>query len=75
MQAIHNWRDVLRRAWSVRLFVLSVVLQVADVLLSTWGSFSTSLRWSVWLQLAGLACATAGLLARFVFQGGLNDEK
>lgn len=74
MQAIHNWRDVLKKAWSVRLFVLSVLLQVADVVLSTWGSFSTSLRWSIWLQIAGLMCATAGLLARFVFQGSLNGQ-
>ncbi|WP_157667600.1 hypothetical protein [Comamonas serinivorans] len=75
MQAIHNWPAVLRKAWSVRLFLLSVLLQVADVLLSTWGSFSTSLRWSIWLQIAGVICAAAGLVARFVFQGGIHEQK
>ena len=74
MQAIKNWRAVLHKAWSVRLFVLSVLLQVADVLLSTYGSFSTSLRWSIWLQVAGVACSVAGVIARFVFQGSIHGS-
>ena len=72
MQAIKNWRAVLRKAWSVRLFLLSVLLQVLDVLLSTYGSFSTSLRWSIWLQIGGVVCAAAGVIARFVFQRSIH---
>ena len=74
MRAIHDWRAVLNKAWSVRLFLLSVLLQIADVILSTFGSFAQELRLSIWLQIAGLICATAGLVARFVFQGSLNEQ-
>lgn len=34
MKLIDNWRYILRKAWSVRLIVLSAVLSVAETLVS-----------------------------------------
>ena len=67
-----RWREVLRHAWSVRLFVASVVCQVLDVLLSTAGAFTGNFRWSVALQLAGVAFAAMGLWARLMYQKDLS---
>jgi hypothetical protein len=33
MTLVHNWTDVLRRAWSVRLMILAAVLSGAEVAL------------------------------------------
>lgn len=68
-----RWREVLRRAWSVRLFAASVACQAADVLLSTTGAFSGHYRMSVALQLLGVGFAALGLWARLVYQRGLSD--
>ncbi len=67
-----RWREVLRYAWSVRLFAASVVCQVLDVLLSTAGAFTGNFRWSVALQLAGVAFAAMGLWARLMYQKDLS---
>lgn len=68
-----RWRDVLRRAWSVRLFAASVACQAADVALSTTGMFAAHYRTSVALQLLGVAFAALGLWARLVYQRGVSD--
>ena len=69
-----SWRAVLRRAWSVRLWALSVACQAADVILSTRGAFSADPNARIALQLAGVALAAAGLIARIVAQRDLSDE-
>jgi hypothetical protein len=74
VKLIPNWRDVLRWAWSVRLFALSILLQAADVVLSTRGAFSDNPDTRIALQLLGVACAAAGLVARFVHQRNLNGS-
>ncbi len=68
-----RWRQVLRRAWSVRLFAASVACQAADVVLSTTGMFAPHYRTSMGLQLLGVAFAALGLWARLVYQRGLSD--
>ena len=40
MQLGADWKAVLTKAWSVRLFALSIALQAADVVLTTRGAFS-----------------------------------
>lgn len=50
----------------------SVVCQVLDVLLSTAGAFTGHFRWSVALQLAGVAFAAMGLWARLMYQKDLS---
>ena len=74
VKLIPNWRDVLRWAWSVRLFALSIALQAADVVLTTRGAFSDDPDARIALQLLGVACAAAGLVARFIHQRGINGD-
>lgn len=74
MQLGADWKAVLTKAWSVRLFALSILLQAADVVLSTRGAFSDNPDTRIALQLLGVACAAAGLVARFVHQRNLNGS-
>lgn len=39
VKLIPNWRDVLRWAWSVRLFALSVLCDVLGIVFAVRGSF------------------------------------
>ena len=41
VKLIPNWRDVLRWAWSVRLFALSVLCDVLGIVFAVRGSFSS----------------------------------
>lgn len=74
MQLGADWKAVLTRAWSVRLFALSIALQAADVVLTTRGAFSDDPDARIALQLLGAACAAAGLVARFIHQRGINGD-
>lgn len=74
MQLGADWKAVLTKAWSVRLFALSILLQAADVVLSTRGAFSDNPDTRIALQLLGVACTAAGLVARFVHQRNLNGS-
>lgn len=74
MQLGADWKAVLTKAWSVRLFALSILLQAADVVLSTRGAFSDNPDTRIALQLLGVACAAAGLVARFIHQRGINGD-
>ena len=69
-----RWREVLRRARSVRLFAASMACQATDVVLSTTGAFSNHYGTSLALKLAGVALGGLGVWARFVYQRGLSDE-
>lgn len=74
MQLGADWKAVLTKAWSVRLFALSIALQAADVVLTTRGAFSDDPDARIALQLLGVACAAAGLVARFIHQRGINGD-
>ena len=56
-----RWREVLRRAWSVRLFAASMACQATDVVLSTTGAFSNHYGTSLALKLAGVALGGLGV--------------
>ena len=71
---IWNWRDVLRRAWSVRLFALSVICDLLGIVLAVRGSFSSVEGVALWLQMAGALFGAAGFAARFFYQRGLSVE-
>ena len=74
VKLIPNWRDVLRWAWSVRLFALSVLCDVLGIVLAVRGSFSSVEGASLWLQIAGALFGAAGFIARFMYQRGLSPE-
>ena len=70
MRLSHDWRRVLRRAWSVRLMALAVLLTGLEVALPFLGDWIPPGRLGL---LAGLVSAAA-LPARFVAQKGFDDE-
>jgi drug/metabolite transporter (DMT)-like permease len=69
-----DWQDILRRAWSVRLFALSVLCDVLGIVLAVNGVFSPERGAALWLQIAGALFGAAGFAARFVYQRGLSKE-
>lgn len=66
---IWNWREVLKKAWSVRLFALSVALQIVGTAMEVRGSFAQREGLAMWLQVGGVLIGTAGIVARFMYQG------
>lgn len=73
MKWIPNVRDVLRRAWSVRLMAAAFVCEVAGLVLETIGAFTHPLL-SFALRLAALVLVFAAFAARFAYQQGLSQE-
>lgn len=74
MHLARNWLDILRRAWSVRLFALSVLCDVIGIVLAVRGTFASVEGVSLSLQVAGALFGAAGFMARFVYQRGLSRE-
>ncbi|HNK16090.1 MAG TPA: hypothetical protein PLZ20_16080 [Nitrospira sp.] len=74
LRLIPNWRDVLRWAWSVRLFALSVLCDVLGIVFAVRGSFSSVEGASLWLQIVGALFGAAGFIARFMYQRDLSPE-
>ena len=74
VKLIPNWRDVLRWAWSVRLFALSVLCDVLGIVFAVRGSFSSVEGASLWLQIVGALFGAAGFIARFMYQRDLSPE-
>ncbi|NGO50415.1 hypothetical protein [Allomesorhizobium camelthorni] len=72
MKLLANWRDVLSRAWSVRLIILAAILSGAEVTLSMLDGV-LDIPAGVFAALSGLVGAAA-LFARVVAQEGLSDE-
>lgn len=70
MTLAHDWRDILKRAWSVRLIALAAVLSGLEVALP----FIPALErvpMGVFAALSALVTAAA-LVARIVAQRGLS---
>lgn len=64
MQIKHDWRDVVRRAWSVKFMALAFVLTMAEVMLPF---FSDAVPPKLFAVLSGLAVAGA-FVSRLVAQ-------
>ena len=71
-----RWREVLRRAWSVRLMAASFAAQVLGIGLTVAGSVGVQdTPWrALALQVLGAALGLAAFAARLVYQRGLSDE-
>lgn len=70
MTLVENWKEVFRRAWSVRLMALAFLLSFAEVALPlAEGVLPIGPGW--FAALSGLATAGA-FVTRFVAQRGLS---
>lgn len=69
-----DWKAVLAKAWSVRLFALSIACDVLGIVFAVRGSFSSAEGASLWLQIVGALFGAAGFVARFLYQRGLSKE-
>lgn len=67
MKLVDNWREVLRRAWSIKFMLLASVLSGTEVLISMLQPAAT-LPPGVFAAVAGLVTAMA-LVARLLAQG------
>ncbi|MBM1817153.1 hypothetical protein [Pseudosulfitobacter pseudonitzschiae] len=65
----HNWRDILRRAWSIRLILLAAILSGAEVALMFWVPDWPA---GVLAALSGLVSAGA-LVSRILAQSNMED--
>ena len=68
MKLYANWRDILRRAWSVRLMLLAFAMTAAEVMLPF---FADELPRGLFAGLSGLAVGGA-FVARLVAQRDLD---
>ena len=68
MRIAPDWRLILRRAWSVRLLVVAVVLSAAEVLLPFVSDHFPRTVFAV----ISLLVVCGALVARFVAQKGLQ---
>ncbi|WP_458760561.1 DUF7940 domain-containing protein [Afipia sp. TerB] len=68
LQLLHNWRDVLKRAWSVR---LSLLAGAVIGLFSVWPAFQDLLpAWLFGLLAVGMSVAI--VIARITKQPGIE---
>lgn len=72
-KAASNWRVILRRAWSVRLMLLSAVLSGAAVTVGLLDARVLGMDPVRFAAMAGLVNAAA-LIARHFHQGGIDDD-
>ncbi|ANL33256.1 hypothetical protein [Rhizobium phaseoli] len=73
---VHNWRAVLRRAWSVRLMALALIFivlePVTNVVATTW--VSRNLYIQLTMSVASGLLTAAAIVARIVFQQQISGE-
>ena len=69
MRLIHNWKDLLRHAWSIRLMLLAGLLSGAEFVLPL---FSQDLPHGVFALLSFVTVSGA-FVARLVAQKGLSE--
>lgn len=76
MRLLHNWPELLRRAWSVRFIAASFACQVIGIVLAVVGSIGVhESPWrAIALQVLGAVFSLGAFIARLIFQRGLSDE-
>lgn len=68
---LKNWRDILKKAWSIRLILLAAVLSGMEVALALGGDLLPIPRGSFALLSGVVGCAA--FAARLLAQRNLND--
>jgi hypothetical protein len=73
---VHNWREVLKRAWSVRLMALALFFIVLEPVYLFFASEWVAKSFSIRLAMSALTgVITAGaIVARIVFQQQTSGE-
>ena len=73
---VHNWRAVLRRAWSVRLMALALIFIILEPVITfvagTWIPRNVYIQFGMSIM-TGLLTAAA-IVARIVFQQQISGE-
>lgn len=69
MKLLSNWKDVIKRAWSMRLMLLAAILSGAEVVLPF---LSESIPRGIFAVLSGVTVAAA-FVARLVAQKGIGE--
>lgn len=74
VRLVHNWRDILKWAWSVRLMVLAGILSGLEVLIQVLVAYNYQppIPPMLFAVLSGLV-TVAALIARIVAQRGLSE--
>jgi hypothetical protein len=67
---IRNWREVLKKAWSIRLMLLAGLLSAIEVVLPL---FVYDLPQGLFAALSGLV-VMAAFVARLLAQKGVSDD-
>lgn len=76
IQLLDDWREVLRRAWSIRLIAAGVLLLALDlgaVVLEALGLLADRPLWSIALRGGAAACGVASFVARLLYQSRPED--
>lgn len=73
MTLVWNWRAVLKKAWSVRLWLCALVLDVVSIVLTVNGAFSHDKQAALTLQIIGALLGASGLLARVFYQRSVSN--
>ncbi|NEJ04311.1 hypothetical protein GR238_02670 [Rhizobium leguminosarum] len=73
---VHNWREVLKRAWSVRLMTLSLLLIILEPIYNfvaaTWVSHNIYIQ--LGMQMVTGLLAAAAIVARIFFQQKISGD-
>lgn len=69
---IPNWREILRRAWSVRFIILSILLQGIDIVMQITIGQMPEVSWT--LRIAAGLSGMAAFGARFIPQKGITND-
>lgn len=67
-----DWRNVLRKAWSVRLIALAFACTAIEITLTALGTVAHDVRWLIALQVVGAAFGIGAFVARLVVQQGVQ---
>lgn len=70
---VHNWREVLKRAWSVRLMIAAAFFSGLEVSLPLLDGY-VDIPPRIFAVLSGLTVAAA-FIARITVQKGVSDGK
>lgn len=68
MKLYDNWKDILKRAWSIRFMVLAAVLSGIEVILPF---FNESIPKNIFAALS-FVCVSAAFVARLVAQRDIS---
>ena len=73
MKLLSDWKEVLGKAWSVRLIAASWVCDVLGVVFAGWGIYSGSLVPFLILSILGATFGVAAFVARLMAQRNMRD--